>query len=115
MPTYEYVCDGCQHAFEEWQSFSAPILEKCPQCKKKKLRRLFGSGAAILFKGSGFYETDYNRGESYSKAAKADETAAAPPPAAETKPASDTPATAPSPPPPPPPKSAGRGKKGGKQ
>jgi putative FmdB family regulatory protein len=111
VPTYEYVCDACGHAFDEWQSFSAPELEKCPQCKKKKLRRLFGSGSAILFKGSGFYETDYNRGESYSKAAKADETAAAPPPAAEAKPA-ETPTAAPSPPPPP--KSAGKGKKGGK-
>ena len=111
MPTYEYVCDGCQHAFDEWQSFSADALEKCPQCKKKKLRRLFGSGAAILFKGSGFYETDYNRGEGYSKAAKADEAAAAPP-AAESKPA-ETPAT-PAPAPEPAPKNAGKGKKGGK-
>ncbi len=111
MPTYEYVCDACQHAFEEWQSFSAPILEKCPQCKKKKLRRLFGSGAAILFKGSGFYETDYNRGDSYSKSAKADEAAAAPP-AAETKPA-EAPATSPLPPPPST-KNSGKGKKGGK-
>ena len=112
MPTYDYVCDGCQHAFEEWQSFSAPVLEKCPQCKKKKLRRLFGSGAAILFKGSGFYETDYNRGDSYSKAAKADETAAIPP-AAEAKPA-ETPATPSPPPPPPPTKNGGKGKKSGK-
>ena len=110
MPTYEYVCDGCQHAFDEWQSFSAPELEKCPQCKKKKLRRLFGSGSAILFKGSGFYETDYNRGESYSKAAKADETAATAP-AAEAKPAETPTAT---PPPPPPAKNSGKGKKGGK-
>ena len=111
MPTYEYVCDACGHAFEEWQSFSADALEKCPQCKKKKLRRLFGSGAAILFKGSGFYETDYNRGENYSKASKADEAAAAPP-AAESKPAES-----PAPPAPaqePPSKSAGKGKKGGK-
>lgn len=71
MPTYEYECDACQHRLEEFQSMSEPALRKCPSCKKKKLRRLFGTGAAILFKGSGFYETDY-RSESYKSAAKAD-------------------------------------------
>jgi putative FmdB family regulatory protein len=69
MPTYDYVCDACEHAFEEFQSFSDEVLTKCPKCGKKKLRRLFGSGAAILFKGSGFYETDY-RSDSYKAAAK---------------------------------------------
>ena len=72
MPTYDYVCDACEHAFEEFQSFSDELLTKCPRCGKKKLRRLFGSGAAILFKGSGFYETDY-RSESYKAAAKKDQ------------------------------------------
>lgn len=95
MPTYDYVCDACQHAFEQWQSFHEDHLTKCPLCKKKKLRRLIGSGAAIVFKGSGFYETDYNRGESYKAAAKKDAEAAKPP---EAKPAEGT-----SPPPPPPP------------
>jgi putative FmdB family regulatory protein len=71
MPTYEYQCDACDHRFDEFQSFSEEPLTKCPQCKKKKLRRLLGSGAAIIFKGSGFYETDY-RSESYKAAAKAD-------------------------------------------
>jgi putative FmdB family regulatory protein len=71
MPTYEYTCDACGHRLEEFQSMSEPPLTKCPKCKKKKLRRLFGTGAAILFKGSGFYETDY-RSESYKSAAKAD-------------------------------------------
>jgi putative FmdB family regulatory protein len=71
MPTYEYKCDSCGHQFEEFQSMSEKALEKCPECKKKKLRRLFGTGAAILFKGSGFYETDY-RSESYKNAAKAE-------------------------------------------
>jgi putative FmdB family regulatory protein len=70
MPTYDYVCDACQHQFEEFQSMSEAPLKKCPQCKKKKLRRLIGTGAAILFKGSGFYQTDY-RSESYKSAAKA--------------------------------------------
>jgi putative FmdB family regulatory protein len=71
MPTYDYVCDACGHTFEEWQSFKDEHLTKCPKCKKKKLRRLFGGGVAILFKGSGFYETDY-RSESYKSAEKAD-------------------------------------------
>jgi putative FmdB family regulatory protein len=71
MPTYEYKCDACQHRFDEFQAFSDPVLTKCPKCNKIKLRRLFGTGAAVLFKGSGFYETDY-RSESYKAAAKAD-------------------------------------------
>ena len=71
MPTYEYVCDACGHAFEEFQSMSDKVLRKCPKCKKSKLRRLFGTGAAIIFKGGGFYQTDY-RSESYKNAAKAD-------------------------------------------
>lgn len=72
MPTYEYKCDACGHRFDELQSFSEPLLKKCPACKKKKLQRLIGTGAAIIFKGSGFYQTDY-RSESYKSAAKADE------------------------------------------
>lgn len=71
MPTYDYVCDACHHEFELFQSISDPVQRKCPQCKKSKLRRLFGTGAAIVFKGSGFYQTDY-RSESYKKAASAD-------------------------------------------
>ena len=55
MPTYDYECKACGHAFEELQSFSAPLLTKCPKCKKNKLERLFGGGGAIIFKGSGFY------------------------------------------------------------
>jgi len=74
MPTYEYQCDGCTHNFDEFQSFSDKPLKKCPKCRKSKLRRVFGTGAAILFKGSGFYQTDY-RSESYKAGAKADETA----------------------------------------
>ena len=71
MPTYEYVCEACGHTFDELQSFSDEPLKKCPVCKKKKLQRAFGTGAAILFKGSGFYQTDY-RSEAYRSAAKAD-------------------------------------------
>ncbi len=61
MPTYEYECAACGHTFEEFQSMSDKPLRKCPQCKKQKLQRLIGSGAGIIFKGSGFYETDYKR------------------------------------------------------
>lgn len=70
MPTYEYQCDACGHAFEEWQSFKDDALTKCPKCKKNKLRRLFGGGAAIIFKGSGFYETDYRRKDEEKKKGK---------------------------------------------
>jgi len=74
MPTYEYECRACKHRFDELQSFSEEPLKVCPACKKKKLQRLLGAGAAIIFKGSGFYQTDY-RSESYKSAAKADEAA----------------------------------------
>jgi putative FmdB family regulatory protein len=71
MPTYDYVCDACEHAFELFQSITDPVKRKCPKCGKPKLRRLIGTGAAIMFKGSGFYKTDY-RSESYKKQAAAD-------------------------------------------
>ncbi len=74
MPTYDYVCDACGHKFEHFQSITEPVLKKCPECKKLKLRRLFGTGAAVMFKGSGFYTTDY-RSDSYKKAASADKPA----------------------------------------
>lgn len=63
MPTYEYECDVCGHEFEEFQSMSDKPLKKCPSCGKNKLQRLIGAGAGIIFKGSGFYETDYKRKE----------------------------------------------------
>ncbi len=71
MPTYDYECDACGHQFELFQSISADPEKKCPECKKLKLRRLIGTGAAVMFKGSGFYQTDY-RSESYKKSASAD-------------------------------------------
>jgi len=71
MPTYDYECDHCGHSFELFQSISEPVKKKCPKCGKPKLRRLFGTGAALVFKGSGFYQTDY-RSESYKKAAESD-------------------------------------------
>ncbi|RLS82981.1 MAG: zinc ribbon domain-containing protein [Planctomycetota bacterium] len=71
MPTYDYVCDGCGHAFELFQSMTDSVKKTCPECGKKKLRRLIGAGGAIVFKGSGFYKTDY-RSDSYKKGAEAD-------------------------------------------
>jgi len=71
MPTYEYICDNCQHQFERFQSIKARPIRKCPRCGKLSVQRLIGAGAGIIFKGSGFYETDY-RSESYKKAAESE-------------------------------------------
>ncbi len=75
MPTYEYICTACDHEFEEFQSMSAKSLTKCPECGKAKLQRKIGLGAGILFKGGGFYETDY-RSDSYKKAAESEKSSA---------------------------------------
>lgn len=72
MPTYEYECTSCGHVFERFQSITDKPLKRCPECRCK-VRRLIGSGAGIIFKGSGFYETDY-RSESYKQAAKREKT-----------------------------------------
>ena len=69
MPTYDYICDGCEHEFEAFESIKAEPQTICPECTEPKLRRKIGPGAAILFKGSGFYQTDY-RSESYKKGAE---------------------------------------------
>ena len=61
MPTYQYECSACGHEFEELQSMTDAKLRRCPKCGKKKLDRLIGSGAGMIFKGSGFYETDYKK------------------------------------------------------
>jgi putative FmdB family regulatory protein len=71
MPTYDYKCDACGHAFEVFQSMSAPPVRKCPKCKKSKVKRLIGTGAGLIFKGSGFYITDY-RDQGYKDKAKAE-------------------------------------------
>ena len=91
MPTYDYVCDNCEYAFEKFQSMSAGILRKCPKCGKRKLKRLIGTGGGIIFKGSGFYETDY-RSDSYKqgeKSASSDATASTAKPA-DAKPKKDS-------------------------
>ena len=69
MPTYDYLCDNCGHKFEKFQSITARPLRKCPKCGRNQLKRLIGTGAGIIFKGSGFYETDY-RSENYKEAKK---------------------------------------------
>lgn len=69
MPTYDYECRACGHRFEAFQSITEGALRKCPECKKLKLKRLIGTGAGVIFRGSGFYETDY-RSSSYQDAAK---------------------------------------------
>lgn len=71
MPTYDYICDACGHEWELFQKITDDAVKKCPECGKKKAVRQFGTGAAIMFKGSGFYETDY-RSDSYKKSAKED-------------------------------------------
>ena len=70
MPTYEYRCDACGHEFELYQSITEGAKRKCPVCGRFKLQRLIGTGAAILFKGSGFYQTDYRSKEYKEKAKK---------------------------------------------
>jgi len=71
MPTYEYICNNCQHQFEQFQSIKARPIRKCPECGKLSVQRLIGAGAGIIFKGSGFYQTDY-RSESYKQGKKND-------------------------------------------
>ena len=95
MPTYDYECGGCGHRFELFQSFSNRPVRKCPECGKLKAKRLIGGGGAILFKGSGFYTTDY-RSEDYKKRASADKPAAPAPKSEEKKSESKKPDTRPS-------------------
>ena len=71
MPTYDYECDACSHAFELFQSITDKHIRKCPECGKLKVRRLIGAGSTIIFKGSGFYQTDY-RSEEYKSQQKAE-------------------------------------------
>ncbi len=73
MPTYDYECGGCGHRFEMFQSITERPVRKCPGCGKMKAKRLIGAGGAVLFKGSGFYTTDY-RSDDYKKRASADKT-----------------------------------------
>jgi putative FmdB family regulatory protein len=97
MPTYEYQCTACKKRFEQYQSIKDKSLKKCPSCGKNALERLIGIGAAVIFKGSGFYQTDY-RSESYRKDAAADTKAAEPvAPPAKSDAKDTTPAATPAP------------------
>ena len=71
MPTYDYICENCGYEFEQFQAIKARPIRKCPKCGRKELKRLIGSGSGVIFKGSGFYETDY-RSESYKKGEKSE-------------------------------------------
>ena len=71
MPTYDYECKKCQHQWEEFKPITSKPTEKCPSCGKKQAQRKIGPGAALLFKGTGFYITDY-RSDNYKKGADAD-------------------------------------------
>lgn len=73
MPTYDYLCENCGYEFEQFQMITARPVRKCPKCGKVDLKRLIGVGAGIIFRGPGFYETDY-RSESYKKAADKEKT-----------------------------------------
>ncbi|MBM4084861.1 MAG: zinc ribbon domain-containing protein [Planctomycetes bacterium] len=89
MPTYDYECTACEHRFEMFQSITAKPIRKCPQCGKMTVRRLIGSGGAIIFKGSGFYQTDY-RSSDYTSKAKAEKAGDKVESAAPSKDKSDT-------------------------
>ena len=100
MPTYEYVCGACGHAFEKFQSMSSEPIKTCPACGADQAQRQISGGAGFILKGSGFYETDY-RSDAYKKSAEADkapgadiksETKPSEPAAAEAKPAESKPA-----------------------
>lgn len=85
MPTYDYKCDACGHEFEIYQSMKDDKLSKCPNCGKETLKRLIGSGAGLIFKGSGFYLTDYKNKTAETTQAK---TTSPDSPKAETAPVS---------------------------
>lgn len=99
MPTYEYVCQKCGHEFEQFQSMKDEPLKKCPQCKKAGLKRLVGGGAGLIFKGTGFYITDYKNKSSGPSEGSGDSKPAASKPAeskssgaSESKPPASSPA-----------------------
>jgi len=96
MPTYDYQCLECGHSFEEFQMMSDKPLRKCPECKGK-VKRLLGTGAGVIFKGSGFYETDYKRTSTASTAGKTTDASSSQTSSSETK--TDKPASSSSSPP----------------
>lgn len=83
MPTYEYKCRACDHRFDAFQSMTEPPLSTCPHCGKDEVERLISPGGGLLFKGSGFYITDYRK-DSYKREAKKESTSS------DSKPSSST-------------------------
>jgi len=71
MPTYDYQCGACRHEWEMFQSMNDAPVKSCPKCKKRKAKRLLGLGAGLIFKGTGFYETDYKKKTGGEKKKKA--------------------------------------------
>ncbi len=102
MPTYDYRCEACGHAFDFFQSIKADAVKTCPSCGQERVRRVIGAGGGFIFKGSGFYITDYTRSKDYKEKAKSEggggkvESKPAESKPAESKPADPKPA-APSP------------------
>jgi putative FmdB family regulatory protein len=86
MPTYEYLCRECGHTFDEYQRMTADPLVVCPNCGKHALKRVMGTGGGLIFKGSGFYQTDYKKNGS-----RPSTTGAKKEPAADTKPSAKKP------------------------
>jgi putative FmdB family regulatory protein len=89
MPTYEYRCKRCRHELEMLQSFTDAPLTRCPKCRKMGLERLIGAGAGIIFKGSGFYATDYKKGSAGRRETPADTSGSTPPKSEEKASGSD--------------------------
>ena len=94
MPTYDYACQACDHQFEHFQSIKDALLEKCPKCGKKKLKRLLGAGAGLIFKGTGFYITDYKtkKGTPHKDGGNDSKAASSESKTSDSKPATSTPA-----------------------
>ncbi|MEK6729236.1 MAG: zinc ribbon domain-containing protein [Planctomycetota bacterium] len=85
MPTYDYTCNACNHLFELYQHITEKPIKKCPSCGRLKAQRMIGTGSAIIFKGSGFYQTDY-RSEEYKTKARKESEGAKPEAKTESKP-----------------------------
>jgi putative FmdB family regulatory protein len=88
MPTYEYRCEACAHGFELFQSIKADPVTTCPRCGAERVRRVIGAGGGFIFRGSGFYITDYTRSSDYKEKAKSDGSSGTPAPKTESKPES---------------------------
>lgn len=89
MPTYHYKCGNCSHEFEEFQSIKDSPLVTCPNCKQDRLQRVIGAGGGMIFKGSGFYLTDYKSGKTSKNETPAEKKSETKPPDTTSKPSTD--------------------------